>query len=452
MASLVPTESIALAFQGGGSDKVWAAALVSLDDGRGLFLACWGRRGAPPQAKATTFPAFDQARKQYTKKVDGQLADGYQTLDAADASASGVWAALAAAAEREGVRVAIAAAAQGDTFPGASDAPATHSESPAPGAAARIGVSHVLPLAGDLVGLEALLDDAHYGVSEKANGQRCVIVYNGTTALAYNRRGVALPTVPRAARAMMDLLQTPCVLDGEWMADEQGGGYVAFDLLALDGADVRACAYAERIARLERALLGAGVLTAPAGALASESQSTVPGFALLRAVQDAAAKRAALAAIRAAGGEGVILRALDAAYAVGDTRTVQKVKFQAEVDVVALGIKPGVPGSAGSVRMGLYRPDGTLLEIGTVRSGLTDGDVRAVAAALARGEQPVLVVTFLPVRTVGFRPVEPKARLRTEGDKAAGECTTQQLLAILGADRAPLIAAAPAARIVVAVR
>lgn len=110
-----------------------------------------------------------------------------------------------------------------------------------------------------------------------------------------------------------------------------------------------------------------------------------------------------------------------------------------ELDTVVLGIKPGI--GTGSVRLGLVRPRyRAMVEIGCVRSGLRDADVARLGVLLAQGHKPVLTISFLKARTVGIILVEPTisiTQLRT--DKTAEECTTDQLLDVLGRDRASMI-------------
>jgi hypothetical protein len=140
-----------------------------------------------------------------------------------------------------------------------------------------------------------------------------------------------------------------------------------------------------------------------------------------------------------AGGEGIIVCTLDGPSLSGDTRYERKYEFVAEIDAVVLGIKPGI--GAGSVRLGLIRPrDRATIEIGCVRSGLRDADVAHLGALLTQGHHPVLTISFLKARTVGINLVEPTTSiLQLRADKSADECTTQQLLDLLGQERAPMI-------------
>jgi hypothetical protein len=81
------------------------------------------------------------------------------------------------------------------------------------------------------------------------------------------------------------------------------------------------------------------------------------------------------------------------------------------------------------------------MEVGTVRSGLTERDLARIAGALAQGERPVLEVGFLPAWTVGIDVIEPTARVRT--DKAATECSMEHFAEVFGGARDDLLATAP---------
>ena len=95
----------------------------------------------------------------------------------------------------------------------------------------------------------------------------------------------------------------------------------------------------------------------------------------------------------------MIVRRLDAAYH-GGRENVRKFKFVDDIDVVGIGVRPGIDG--GSLMMGLYREtDGALVEVGCVRSGLSGDDLRLLEADIAAGNRPVLTVTYLGARTVG---------------------------------------------------
>jgi ATP-dependent DNA ligase len=285
-------------------------------------------------------------------------------------------------------------------------------------------------VADDLAGKPSV-----YALSEKANGERCLVEFDGTTLRAYNRKGHLTSAPPAGARALCQLGH-PFVVDGERLIRERAGHYVVFDVLEWKGEDITTLPYRRRLTRLVRGLQGVGLLKerqlTPTIQQAQQN-STVPTLSVLLAVQGEALTQEVMTEIQTAGGEGVVIRSLDAPYHIGGF----KYKFLEDVDAFVIGIEPGI--SAGSLTLGMVRPaDGAILEVGHVRSGLTDADVERVRQMLARGQHPVFRVSYLPASTVGITLVQPTtsmAWLRT--DKEARECTTDQF----GPEKADLIAA-----------
>ena len=391
-------------FGQGGSDKVWGAAY----DKTGLLVTVWGRRGAALQRGEKQFATEAEAAKQYQKKLGEKVSEGYVAVPFDDAQ-------YGIPAFGRNAVLATPVVAKAASLPAYT-------------------VSHVLPL--DQPALQAAAADPRYGVQEKVNGERTVVAYDGTQLTVYNRRGVMQSTVPAAALALTSL-GVPFALDGERMTGMDAGSYVIFDLLAWEGEDVRYLPYAERISLLAAQLSGSGLCIT---ASPTYQPTGSPQLALLTVASDAATAQSTITAVEAAGGEGVIVRELAAAYVSGDTRTVRKFKFRADLDAIVIGVKPGV--ATGSVQLGLIRPtDGKLIPIGNVRSGLRDCDINRLAAMLAAGEQPVLTVGYLPIRTVGIQLVEPTTSIAAlRNDKLAAECLTDQF----GPAKAALVAGAQA--------
>jgi ATP-dependent DNA ligase len=166
----------------------------------------------------------------------------------------------------------------------------------------------------------------------------------------------------------------------------------------------------------------------------AQQNSTVPLLCVLLPVQGEQLAQAVLTAIQTAGGEGVVIRSLDAPYTTGGF----KYKFVEDIDAFVIGIEPGV--STGSLILAMVRPsDRAIVEVGHVRSGLTDADIERVKGMLVRGGSPVFRVTYLPSSTIGMTLVQPKTSmdaLRT--DKEARDCTTDQF----GPEKATIIAQA----------
>jgi len=124
----------------------------------------------------------------------------------------------------------------------------------------------------------------------------------------------------------------------ERLASEWPASYVAFDLLELDGVEL----LDEPFERRRQALEG------------------IAGVRRSELVRDPAAAQRWLAET-----EGVIAKRLDAVYAPGKRTAMVKVKRVRTIDCVVMGYRPGtVPGTVGSVILGLYERDGTLRPVG----------------------------------------------------------------------------------------
>lgn len=298
--------------------------------------------------------------------------------------------------------------------------------------------SHVLPVS--LAEAEALLEAGEWGVSEKVNGERCLVEMTAEGEMkAYNRKGQPVSTLPEGARVLAGINQ-PFLVDGERLP---GGCYVVFDLMELNGGDVRTMPYEVRIGLLESRLQSQDILVGGGGgpvACVGDYRQHEGKLVLLAAQRHG--KGDLVEQIRESGGEGLIFRRMSAPYKPGDTTDVLKFKYLTDIDCIVLGIKPGV--ATGSAILGLVRPsDGAIIEVGNVRGGLTDAHLATLGEMLARGERPVLKVEYLPIRTVGIRLVEPKTSLRQlRTDKLPEECTTDQF----DQAKAALIAAAKPAK------
>lgn len=131
---------------------------------------------------------------------------------------------------------------------------------------------------------------------------------------------------------------------------------VAFDLLALEGEDLRRLSFSERRARLER--LAAG-LTHP--------------WNLTPSTRDEAVARHWFTEFEAAGCDGIVAKPLDDPYQSGK-RAMYKIKHRRTVDVVVGGYREHKDGGKiGSLLLGLYDSAGELHFIGHC-SGFSDHD------------------------------------------------------------------------------
>jgi len=138
----------------------------------------------------------------------------------------------------------------------------------------------------------------------------------------------------------------------EKLARETPASFVAFDLLAVEGRDLRLQPQAERRRELA-ALLARGK----------------PPIYLTPATTDRAVAQQWLKEFEGAGLDGVIAKRLDAAYQPGK-RAMQKIKHVRSADCVVAGFRwhKAGEGIVGSLLLGLYDDDGTLHHVGVTSS------------------------------------------------------------------------------------
>ena len=142
----------------------------------------------------------------------------------------------------------------------------------------------------------------------------------------------------------------------ERLASEWPASYVAFDLLELDGTDLRGEPFERR----------------------REALDALDGIRRSTLVRDPDDARAWLD-----GTEGVVAKRLDAPYAAGKRTAMVKVKRVRTIDCVVMGYRPGVEaGTVGSLILGLYEPGGALRPVGH-SSALSAKRKRELPAELA---------------------------------------------------------------------
>ncbi len=214
---------------------------------------------------------------------------------------------------------------------------------------------------------------------------------DGAAKLLFRRSSDATATFPEIARAVA-ALPFDVVLDGEVVVlDEAGrpsfqrlqkrgllkrGADVArsaallpatlfvFDLLALEGHDLRGLALVERKTLLARIL-------PPAGALRYSDHVEAEGTAFY-------------AEVERLGLEGMMAKRARSTYRAGRSPDWVKVRLDASGDFVVAGLSPGEGqgGGYGALHLAVFA-DGRLTYAGRVGSGLGDADLAAIAARLA---------------------------------------------------------------------
>jgi len=212
----------------------------------------------------------------------------------------------------------------------------------------------------------------------KWDGFRCIVFRDGGEVELGSRNEKPLiryfPELPPALRAS---LPERCVLDGEivitgdhglefeallqrihpavsrinMLAETTPASFVAFDILALDDADLRAAPFGERRAALVGALAGA-----------------TPPVHLTPATADRDVAAEWFDRFEGAGLDGVVAKSLSLPYRE-DERVMWKIKHARTVDCVVAGFRWHKSGGVvGSLLLGLYDGEGTLHHVGVASS------------------------------------------------------------------------------------
>jgi ATP-dependent DNA ligase len=220
------------------------------------------------------------------------------------------------------------------------------------------------------------------------------IVYRGTSDVFIQSRDLRPLDryFPELHQIFLERLPDGCVIDGEIviatkkgldfdalqmrlhpaasrvtkLAKETPAAFVAFDLLARDGRDVRELPQIERRGLLEQLL--------------ADSE---PPIHLTPMTRDAALAREWLSRFEGAGLDGVIAKPVDAPYQPGK-RAMIKVKHARTADCVVAGFRWHKSGkdAIGSLLLGLYDDHGALHHVG-VTSAFTMVTRRALVEELA---------------------------------------------------------------------
>ncbi len=197
---------------------------------------------------------------------------------------------------------------------------------------------------------------------------------------------------PELHEALATVLPTQCVVDGEIVIATENGldfdalqlrlhpagsrvarlsketpaDFVAFDLLAVDGRDIRSLPQAERRAHLERVI-----------------PSRTARIHLTPVTSDVSVARGWLDQFEGAGLDGVVAKAGDGVYLPGK-RAMVKVKHARTAECVVGGFRwyKTDPAVVGSLLLGLYDEKGTLHHVG-VTSSFTLSRRRELAGDLA---------------------------------------------------------------------
>lgn len=227
----------------------------------------------------------------------------------------------------------------------------------------------------------------------KWDGYRALAVKDGANAELRSRNNKSLSgDFPGVVAAVAMLKAKTAVLDGEAVAldvtgrpsfqalqnrrtHESSAVYYAFDLLFLDGRDLRQLPLVERRRLLEGAAKGSGVKVSP----------------LLNGTPERVA-----AEVAKLGLEGVMAKRLDSPYKAGDRSGAWlKMRLNAEQEFVVGGYEPPIAAPA-SLLVGYY-DGGRLLFASRVRAGFVPHLRRQLAEALVRIPAADCSFTNLPM-------------------------------------------------------
>ncbi|MDQ0754798.1 ATP-dependent DNA ligase [Arthrobacter sp. B3I4] len=235
------------------------------------------------------------------------------------------------------------------------------------------------PIAPMLAKAVPALPEGELSFEPKWDGFRSIIFRDGDEVEIGSRNGKPLTRYfPELVESLKRNLPPRCVVDGEiilvgtsgdrldfdalqqrihpaasrvrLLAGQTPASFVAFDLLALDEADLTGKPFEERRAALGQALAGA---SAPVYVTA--------------ATRDRNTAEQWFRQFEGAGLDGIVAKTLSSRYQP-DKRTMFKVKHQRTADCVLAGYRVHTSGSdrIGSLLLGLYDDEGVLASVGVV--------------------------------------------------------------------------------------
>lgn len=277
-------QKTSLFYKDGSSDKEYHIQLLPKDS-NWIVEFQYGRRGSSLKAGTKTAApvAYDVALKAYSKVVQEKLKDGYT--------------------ESEGGLVYQSTLLE-QRF---------------------TGVVPQLLNPVDETDLESLLGDDNYVMQEKFDGERRLIqLHADGTLVGINRKGLVVPLPDTLVQAVRALGLKSVTLDGEIL----GQRFAPFDILELDGADLKTLPLSQRDISL-KALLAA---KAPQTAWVPTplAQSKVAKVEMFRRIKEEL-------------GEGVVFKQLSSTYVAGRPASggsQRKFKFVESATVVVTKTHP----------------------------------------------------------------------------------------------------------------
>ncbi|MBG6226108.1 ATP-dependent DNA ligase [Arthrobacter sp. CAN_A2] len=278
----------------------------------------------------------------------------------------------------------------------------------------------------------------------KWDGFRAIVrIADGTCDIGSRGSKMLTRYFPELVEALLENLPERCVVDGEivvrkgepgaerldWdalsqrihpaesrvrlLAGQTPSSFVAFDLLALDGADLTGVPFGER----RKALEGVG-------------ESFAQPVHLSQVTHDVELARRWLVEFEGAGLDGVVAKPLAAGYEPNKRRML-KVKHHRSADTVVLGYRVHKSGQGvGSLLLGLYDDDGGLRNVGGIsafsdtrrlelvgeleQDVMRDDDGAAELGATERSR-------FAPAKDVSYIRLHPRRVVEVRYDQMEGD-------------------------------
>jgi ATP-dependent DNA ligase len=187
--------------------------------------------------------------------------------------------------------------------------------------------------------------DPNYAAQQKFDGKRILLHIDRRSITAFNREGLSCAISANIlAEAKRFTIIAPIVLDSEWIRETKK--LYAFDLLELNGTDLRPLKFIDRQTQLSTTLGAAQTTTI----LAARTETRQEG------------KISLLTQIYNFNLEGIVLKKLDSSYRIDRQPDQFKYKF---THVSSFLITKR--NQKDSVDLGLLNPGGTLIEVGSVK-------------------------------------------------------------------------------------
>jgi bifunctional non-homologous end joining protein LigD len=355
------TETIELYFQQGSSDKVYHLQLESVEE-QWSVNAQWGRRGSALQSDTkVSSAAYEEAKRIYDRIIREKTGKGYRIAQAT---------------------------ANGDT-PISVGLPSIKEHS-----------DHAPELLTPIEEPEALqlVQDASWWFQQKFDGRRLAVQKTDGQYSGINKLGQLIPIDSRLTKSLESVQADAFLLDGE-ITDSR---FYLWDLLSINGTDLRIQPYEIRYARLGLVFRGVDET-----------------LRVCDTAMTPKAKRAFAKAMHESRAEGFVCKNRNAAYAGGRAGQHYKCKFVTTSSFI-VGPKPAARAADGHRSIALY-----LLEENRQRFMGTVGVPERYA--IPREGQIVEIRYLYCHPGADGKLIQAKYFGKIRNDVAIGDCSASQL-------------------------